>query len=90
MKILKYGEGYPKICTCKFCDSELEYETEDVYCYYKHNYVNDNKIVFVEEYKVIDCPVCRHSIDLETLLVQCPILVNPEVEPKQKKRWWQR
>lgn len=90
MKILKYGEGYPKTMTCKFCNSELEYEVEDVSCYYKQNYVNDNNVVFVEEHKVIDCPVCRHSVELETLLVQYPMLVVPEVKTKSKKRWWQK
>lgn len=90
MKILKYGEGYPKTVTCDKCGSELEYETEDVYFYYKTNYVHDNKIVFSEQHKALNCPVCNHTIDLETLLVQYPVLVEPEVKTESKKRWWQK
>ena len=89
MKILKYGEGYPKTVTCDKCGSELEYETEDVYFYYKTNYVHDNKIVFSEQHKALNCPVCNHTINLETLLVQYPVLVEPEVKTEPKKRWWQ-
>ena len=90
MKILKYGEGYPKTVTCEHCGSELEYETNDVYSYYKTNYLNDNKIVFSEQHKALNCPVCQYSIDLETLLIQYPVLVEPEVKTKPNKRWWQR
>jgi ribosomal protein S27E len=90
MKILKYGDGYPKTVVCEHCGSELEYETNDVYSYYKTNYLNDNKIVFSEQHKTLDCPVCKYAIDLETLLIQYPVLVEPEVKTQPKKGWWQK
>lgn len=30
MKVLKYGEGYPKTILCDECESTLEYKTEDI------------------------------------------------------------
>ena len=89
MKILKYGEGYFKTCTCENCKSELEYEMSDVYCGYRHRFADDNTYD-VEEHKFITCPVCNHTINLEILLVQSSVPVEPKVEPKRKKRWWQR
>lgn len=89
MKILKYGEGYPKTCTCDKCGSELEYEPSDTYWCTVSHFEDDNNIYHEEKHKLIICPVCDQTITLEALWLQGPTLVNPEVELK-KKRWWQR
>ena len=80
MKILKYGEGYPKTVVCDKCGSELEYEPCDVFCAYGASTMDGS----IEETKNITCPVCKHNIELETRVIYCSTLVEP------KKRWWQR
>ena len=76
MKILKYGEGYPKTVTCDKCQSELEYNSEDIYSW------NDllDEIVTIG---IITCPVCGEAIEVYRFSRPRPIY------PK-KKRWWQR
>jgi hypothetical protein len=90
MKILKYGEGYPKTCTCDKCGSELEYEQSDTYWCTVHHFEDDNNIYHEEKHKLIICPVCDQTITLETVCLQSCVAVAPEVLPKPKKRWWQR
>ena len=75
MKILKYGEGYPKTITCSNCKSELEYEPSDVYSFTDH---------FIEESKTteyIKCPVCNKAITVQIHSIS-------HVTQKEK-RWWQ-
>ena len=90
MKILKYGDGYPKTATCEHCKSELEYDIDDT----KH---------FVSEYKVVDqnmiqglkstyivCPVCKQSIYLvREKIYEYRAPCNLVTESEHKKRWWQ-
>lgn len=78
MKILKYGEGYPKTVTCEGCESELEYELEDTYVYTDH-YVERS-----ETFTYIKCPVCGREIVVDIRIVE-----HVEHE-KPKKRWWKR
>ena len=79
MKVLKYGEGYPKIVVCDKCGSELEYEPYDVWCNYGIDMFGS-----IKEDQLITCPVCRHNIELGTITLSKSTPVQP------KKRWWQR
>lgn len=76
MKILKYGEGYPKTITCKKCHSELEYNHEDIYSW------TDALDEFVTT-GIITCPVCGESV----VVFQH---ARPRFDLRRKKRWWQR
>ena len=75
MKILKYGEGYPKTCTCGKCKSELEYDFSDIYSW------NDllDEIVTTG---VITCPVCGETIEVYKYF-------RPRYDDPKKKLWWQ-
>lgn len=55
MKILKYGEGYPKTVVCEHCKSELEYNSKDIYSW------TDVLEEFVTT-GIITCPVCGNSV----------------------------
>ena len=76
MKILKYGDGYPKTVTCDKCKSELEYNINDIH--------TDNSIYFdhTESEKTIKCPVCGHRIVVDTF-------VHWFIVPEEKKKKWQ-
>lgn len=76
MKILKYGEGYPKTVTCEHCKSELEYDTKDVFCW-------SDVLDEIVDMGIITCPVCNQSI---VVYKHC----RPLPEYPKKKRWWQR
>ena len=76
MKILKYGEGYPKTITCEHCNSELEYEGSDILSQM------DMYADRIETFKSIKCPVCGELIDVDF----CIRLLEPQ--PK-KKKWWE-
>lgn len=56
MKILKYGEGYPKVAHCNCCHSQLEYVATDIQC----TLVQMIPDVKTQEY--ICCPVCGTHI----------------------------
>lgn len=74
MKILKYGEGYPKTVTCSRCKSELEYEACDIKSFIEH---------FMEESKTTEyvvCPVCNKVI---TVQIES---VNHSTQ-EEKRRW---
>ena len=75
MKILKYGEGYPKTVTCHKCKSELEYDSKDVYSW------NDllDEIITIG---IITCPVCDEKIEVYRYS-------HPRLNCRRKKRWWQ-
>ena len=75
MKILKYGEGYPKTTTCELCDSKLEYEFNDIYEY------SDIYTDRTEHFKQIKCPVCGFAITVDICI--------REYNNQEKKRWWQ-
>ena len=75
MKILKYGEGYPKTITCSHCKSELEYDACDVYRFTDH---------FIEESKTteyVKCPVCNKAVTTQIYSIQH--------SNQEKKRWWE-
>lgn len=55
MKILKYGEGYPKTVVCEHCKSELEYDNKDVF--YWSDVLDE-----IVDMGAITCPVCDQSI----------------------------
>lgn len=76
MKILKYGEGYPKTVTCDGCKSELEYNNKDVF--YWSDVLDE-----IIDMGAITCPVCGRSI-----VVYEHSRPNPDC--LKKKRWWQR
>ena len=77
MKILKYGEGYPKTVTCDYCQSELEYDASDV------SSVNNVYMDRTETIYYIKCPVCSDVIKVDVRISQ---LYTDE----PKKGWWQR
>lgn len=77
MKILQYGEGYPKTVTCDKCKSKLEYDAADVFSF------TDIYSDHTEKTDYIKCPVCSRSIEVN-------VFVNQFYTDKQKKRWWQR
>lgn len=76
MKILKYGEGYPKTTTCHKCKSELEYDFKDIYNW---NDLLDEIITT----GIITCPVCGETIEVYKYS-------RPRLDCSKKKRWWQR
>ena len=77
MKILKYGEGYPKTVTCEHCNSELEYNTEDIFSF------TDIYADRTETFDCIKCPVCSKSIEVD-------VHISKRRYPEEpRKRWWQ-
>lgn len=64
MKILKYGEGYPKTITCECCNSELEYDGTDIFEY--TDFYRDRS----ETFKLIKCPVCGQEIMVDVVLLK--------------------
>lgn len=76
MKILKYGEGYPKTITCEQCNSELEYEGTDIF---EHTDFYRERS---ETFKLIKCPVCGEEIMVDVVFCE---LKNAITE--KKKRW---
>ena len=75
MKILKYGEGYPKTVTCSHCKSELEYDASDVFSFTD---------VFIEETKTteyVKCPVCSKAVTTQ--------IFSRSHRTNKTKRWWQ-
>lgn len=98
MKILKYGEGYPRTVTCEHCGSELEYTMKDLdYSEYTIVYPETHtEEVHWEEH--INCPVCTEMIQIsdkvlctcEMEVCQVPKLTLDLIEQTKKKRWWQR
>ena len=92
MKILKYGEGYPKTIVCDKCQSELEYNPDDIECSITDHDLNsgDGKIQRWQRL-YINCPVCKHSILLESQVIfeyQRTLALTPTT-PTKKRRWWQ-
>ena len=81
MKIIKYGEGYPKTITCEKCKSELEYDHNDVYSW---NDVCDEIITT----GIITCPVCGKNVEVFKYTRPGYGLKLEKIKPK--KRWWQR
>ena len=77
MRILEYGEDYPKTVACEHCNSKLEYEGDDIF---SHTDIYSDR---TETFKYIKCPVCGESIDVDVRLVK---LFEPQ--PK-KKKWWE-
>ena len=63
MKILKYGDGYPKTITCENCKSELEYDGVDIFT---HTDIYTDR---TETFKHIKCPVCGEVIDVDVVLI---------------------
>lgn len=83
MKVLKYGEGYPKTCTCGKCKSELEYTITDIHHTTELQLVQDPLVkeqLMRIEYVV--CPVCGRTVDIFT----APIYMVED----DKKSWWKR
>ena len=64
MKILKYGEGYPKTVTCEQCNSELEYGVEDIF---EHTSIYIDR---TETFKYIKCPVCGEEITVDVIFYE--------------------
>lgn len=81
MKILKYGEGYPKTAVCGHCKSELEYDFNDICSY-------DDLLEYIVTTGIITCPVCGKNIEVYRYTRQRPDLKLEKIAPK--KRWWQR
>lgn len=76
MKILKYGEGYPKTVVCEHCKSELEYDNKDVFCW-------SDVLDEIVDMGIITCPVCGLPV---VVYKRC----RPIPDYPKKKRWWQR
>ena len=75
MKILKYGDGYPKTIICNRCKSELEYDHKDIYSWTD---VLDELITI----GIITCPVCGESVEVYRHS-------RPRPDFRKKKRWWE-
>jgi hypothetical protein len=76
MKILKYGEGYPKTVVCDNCKSELEYNSKDIY----------SRTDALDEFittGIITCPVCGKTV----VVFQHS---HPRLDLIKKKWWWER
>ena len=67
MKILKYGDGYPKTVVCECCESELEYDALDIGFKMLKNCcdLGDGRVRGWEASYIV-CPVCRHTNILNT------------------------
>lgn len=90
MKVLKYGEGYPKTIFCDECESTLEYAVGDIKETTKRKYNPDSFTEYVEYIdKYLVCPVCNHPITLNLLYFSTKYKEIPSEEPK-KKKWWQK
>ena len=81
MKIIKYGEGYPKTVTCEHCNSELEYTRTDI----KHTQEAEFSSDPLSNYRIVRieyvvCPVCGDMIRTFT----APVWSCSE---ESKKRW---
>lgn len=92
MKILKYGEGYPKTVVCDECKSTLEYVYNDIRDTSTTITCGDPKIKYIKyDLRVLDCPVCDHSIIIESACRE--IHYNEQYvqheSDKPNKRWWQ-
>ncbi len=84
MKVLKYGEGYPKTCTCGKCKSELEYTLTDIQHTQEVEYPIDPLVDYqIVRIEYVVCPVCGDMVRTFT----APIWSCSE---ESKKRWWQR
>lgn len=75
MKILKYGEGYPKTCTCGKCKSELEYDFKDVYSW-------NDLLDEITTIGIVTCPVCGEAVEVYRHS-------RPRLDCHRKKRGWQ-
>lgn len=84
MKILKYGEGYPKTVTCDTCKSELEYNLADIETYKDVQFVSDPFIKYniVETYN-IKCPVCGHKVYAGERVIESVPRDNSDI-------WWKK
>ncbi len=91
MKILRYGEGYPKTVVCIKCNSELEYSTSDVETFESECRDMVNNKVQGRRRSYIICPVCKYAVDLGTdILYEYELPPSSDIKPIQKKRWWQK
>ena len=93
MKILKYGEGYPKIVMCDNCKSELEYISEDINESETMCRVNDLKVESVTyRVKYLICPVCHLYVVLgkNVKAIQYQTETQSQEHEKPKKRRWKR
>ena len=91
MKILKYGEGYPKIVMCNSCKSELEYISEDINESETTCRVNDSKVESATyRVKYLICPVCHLYVvlekDVKAIQYKTETQLQEPAEPK-KRRW---
>ena len=69
MKIIKYGDGYPRRVTCVNCFSVLEIELSDIYSTKSTPTMTKNGVLVSNESKYVICPVCGDSntIDENTI-----------------------
>lgn len=84
MKILKYGEGYPKVATCEHCNSELEYAAPDIQNYQSTREYRDKNLRAITTHYYVKCPVCGTSIIINEHTGYQSI--NQDVY--KPKKWW--
>lgn len=93
MKVLKYGEGYPKTIFCDECESTLEYTIEDDIKETTRRVYNPDPFIEYVEYNVkyLICPVCNQPITLNISYLSTKHKEIPKegLKPK-KKKWWQK
>jgi hypothetical protein len=71
MKIIKYGEGYPKTCTCDDCKSELEYTFKDIKCDRRSGLSDDPLIKYqIVEIDYVECPVCGSTVNINKKVIE--------------------
>lgn len=93
MKILKYGDGYPKTVTCEHCKSTIEYISNDINESETTCRVSDSMVESVKyRVKYLICPMCHLYIMLDKDVREIQYKTETRLqEPEQpKKRWWQR
>ena len=79
MKILKYGEGYPKTATCGNCQSVLQYELNDIHHKIKAVESSDPLVSFHDtDISYIMCPVCGEEIVVDSKIIETYLV----------EKWW--
>lgn len=85
MKVLKYGEGYPKRIFCDKCESTLEYDIKDIENKIKRIYNPDSYTDYIDYIeRTLICPVCNNYIIFDSRIHKIVLKETP------KKKWWQK
>lgn len=87
MKILKYGDGYPKTIVCERCKSELQYVIPDIESYRTKQEYKDKNLRAITTHSYIKCPVCGNTVIISEHTGYQSINQDALFVGKRKK-WW--